>query len=148
MDVFALLAIILFFAAFYRDAELFVILPLTLIILSFLITLFVPGSIVPFIISVAVFLLLMGRRDIPEGTYSIFEGGHSIDVHLDIIETLAKRREKELEIIKELERRISKEPERSVRDYMDSQRSIHYAAVKRINREMGLYCDEIRKNWE
>ncbi len=143
MEIFALLAIILFFAAFYRDAELFAILPLTLIILSFLITLFVPNAVVPFIISIAVFLLLIGWRE-----QGIPDRAHRIDVHLDVIETLAKRREKELEMIEELKRRISKEPERSVRDYMDSQRSQHYATVKKINREMGLYCDEIRKNWE
>jgi len=135
MDVLALLSLAIFFAAFHRDEELLVIAPLSLVILSFL----TGNAILPFILSLLTFIIFFRweSSEIPEKK-----------VHLDTLEKLAKMREKQLEEVRELDRRIRREQEKSVRDYLISRRAQHIEGLDRTNREMGIYCNEIRKQWE
>jgi len=141
MDVLALLAVVLLFVAFFRDVELLSVVPMSLMVLSFLLSLLTPGSAaLPFAASLVIFALSVIRvtdnGSMPER-----------EIHLEVIEDLARKRDIEMDAIRALEKRIAGEPEKSVKDYLASQKVQHYERIDRINRKIGTYCDEIRKNW-
>lgn len=142
MDVLALLAVVLLSVAFFRDVELLSVVPVSLMVLSFLLSLLTPGSAaLPFAASLVILVLSLIRvpdkGSMPER-----------EVHLEVIEDLARKRDREMDAISALEKRIAREPEKSVKDYLASQKVWHHKRIDRINREIGTYCDEIRKNWE
>jgi hypothetical protein len=141
MDVLALLAVVLLSVAFFRDVELLSVVPMSLMVLSFLLSLLTPGSAaLPFAASLVIFALSMIRFP-DEGSMPERE------VHLEVIEDLARKRDMELDAMSALEKRMAREPEKSVKDYLASQKVQHHERIDRINQKIGTYCDEIRKNW-
>jgi type II secretory pathway component PulM len=106
-----------------------------LIILSFL----AGNAILAFILSLVTFIIFFRweSSEIPEKK-----------ANLDTLEKLAERREEQLEEVRALDRRIRMEQERSVRDHLISQRAHRIERLNGTNREMGIYCNEIRKQLE
>jgi predicted membrane protein len=141
MDFIALAAIVILSVAFYKDRFLLVIAPLSIFMLASLISMcFAMNSAwLALALSIVTLYLQFGKGP---------QSSDKSNARLEHLEALAIRREKILESIDSKKKKISREPERSVRMYISSEARNQEERLRRIEDDMETFVTEIRKNWE